>query len=91
MDDSLARYEELVSWGLIEVADFGPLLGKQIKERGIRTIERVMATDLIEQDGRIAGAVGFPMESDELVVVRAKATVLCAGAGAFKPPGYPVS
>ena len=49
-----------------------------------------MVTELLKQDGRVAGAIGFAIEGNEPVVVKAKATVMCAGGGSFRPIGYPV-
>ena len=40
-------------------------------------------------DGRVVGAIGFWMESDEVLVFRAKATILCTGSGSYGPVGYP--
>jgi succinate dehydrogenase/fumarate reductase flavoprotein subunit len=91
LDDSKARWEDLVSWGAIGVNEFGPVLRKQVLKSGVRTLERVMITDLLKQNGQIVGAIGFPLEEDKMIVIRAKATIMCAGPGGFKPNGYPIS
>ena len=91
LDDSRARWEDLVSWGAVGVNEFGPVLRKQVLKSGVRTLERIMVTDLIKQDGQIIGAIGFPFEKDRVIVIRTKATILCAGAGGFKPNGFPIS
>jgi succinate dehydrogenase/fumarate reductase flavoprotein subunit len=73
--------------------DHGPLLRKQALRQGVRFMDRIMIVELIHQDGDqsgIVGAVGMEMESGDLVAFRAGATVLCAGAGGFKPPGWPI-
>jgi succinate dehydrogenase/fumarate reductase flavoprotein subunit len=53
-----------------------------------------MMTTLLTQDGdgesRVVGAMGFSLDSEEPVVVLAKATIMCAGAGSFKAPGFPI-
>ena len=93
-EDSKARYEEMVSWGLVErdrSGGRGLKLRAQVKKRGVRLIERTMITDLLEKDGRVVGAAGFPMEKDKALVIKAKAVVLCSGSGAFKTPGFPTS
>jgi len=54
---------------------------------GVNILERVMVAELLKQDGCVVGAVGFSIESGELYIFKAKATVLCAGAGGFKPWG----
>jgi len=66
------------------------ILRKQALKAGARIIDRVMIVDLIKQDGRVTGAGGFPVGADDLLVVRAKATVMCAGAGGFKAAGWPI-
>ncbi len=92
MDDSHDRYEELVSWGAFEggAKGHGPRFREQLKKNGVRLVERTMIVELLEKDGRIAGAVGFPMEEDKAVVIQARAVILCSGAGAFKTPGFPI-
>jgi succinate dehydrogenase/fumarate reductase flavoprotein subunit len=48
-----------------------------------------MITELFKKNGKIAGAIGFPMEEDKAVIIKAKAVVLCSGSGALKTPGFP--
>ena len=91
LDDSKSRWEDLASWGAIGVNEFGPVLRKLVLKSGVRTLERMMVTDLIKKDGKIIGAIGFPFEEDRAIVIRAKTTILCAGAGGFKPNGFPIS
>ena len=92
MDDGCDRYEELVSWGAFEGGKqgHGPRFREQLKKNGVRLVERTMIVELIEKDGRVGGAVGFPMEKDQAVVIQARAVILCSGAGAFKTPGFPI-
>jgi succinate dehydrogenase/fumarate reductase flavoprotein subunit len=66
------------------------ILRKQVKLSGASIVDRVMIVDLLSADGVICGAVGLGADNGELYVFRAKATVMCAGAGAFKPPGWPI-
>ncbi len=93
IEDSMDRYNELVSWGVKtdEKGSRGVIFRKQVKAAGVNIIERTMITDLLKNDGRVAGAIGFPMEEDKAIAIKAKAVVLCAGAGAFKTPGFPIS
>jgi succinate dehydrogenase/fumarate reductase flavoprotein subunit len=49
-----------------------------------------MITDLLKSGDNVVGAIGFHMESAETIVFHAKAVVLCAGAGGYKAPGYPI-
>lgn len=94
VEDSKTRYEDLVSWDAAKrdtTGGRGIKLRDQVEKRGVRLIERTMITDLLEKDGHVVGAIGFPMEEDKAVVIRAKAVVLCSGSGAFKTPGFPAS
>ena len=55
---------------------------------GVEIIDRFTITELIKQNGRIAGAVGFSAdEEDNVYVFEAKAIVLAAGNGGIKTPG----
>jgi succinate dehydrogenase/fumarate reductase flavoprotein subunit len=90
MDNSKEIYEELESWGATEVG-FGKVLRLKVQEEGIEIIERTMLTNLLEKDGKVAGALGFKLDSEEAVVIKANAVVLCTGGGAFKPNGFQVS
>lgn len=57
-------------------------------QRGGGTIvDRVMITDLIQQDGHIAGAIGFSPDDDDTYVFQTKAVVLAAGNGGMKNCG----
>ena len=91
LDRSKSAYEDLASWGIFGNIQYAPSLVKAVKESGTRIMERTMMTDLIVKDGRAAGAVGFTMDEGRFVAVKAKAVIMCAGAGAFKPTGFPVS
>lgn len=102
--ESRKTYDEFSSWGVLtgrkdcfmpgtftrsfEVVEFGDPMRKKIQEVGVNLIERAMITDLLLQDGRVKGAVGFSLDDEELYVIEAKAVCLCAGAGSFKPMGH---
>jgi succinate dehydrogenase/fumarate reductase flavoprotein subunit len=58
-----------------------PLLRKQAVKRGIKIFDRLMVTDLLKQDGKIAGAAGFQTRNGDYYVFQAKATVMCTGFG----------
>lgn len=89
LDYSKDIYEELESWGATGVG-FGAVLRSQLQTEGIQVIERTMLTTLVEEEGQIAGAIGFSLDTEEALVINAKAVVLCTGAGAFKPNGFQV-
>jgi succinate dehydrogenase/fumarate reductase flavoprotein subunit len=62
-----------------------PPLRRQALKCGIRIIDRIMLTDLLKHDGKVVGAVGFPMSSlDYLYIFKAKAIALCSGGWALR-------
>ena len=89
VDDSKAIFDEMTSWGFFKsYSRFVDIMRDQVIKKGVKVIERTMITNLIKQKGRVAGAVGFHADEDKALVIKAKAVVSCAGAGAFKTPGY---
>ena len=57
------------------------VLFKQLRKAGVEISNRLTATRLLTAaDGRIAGAVALDSRAGEVVVLRAKAVVLCTGA-----------
>ncbi|MFC1909360.1 FAD-dependent oxidoreductase [Chloroflexota bacterium] len=70
---------------------FAPVLRKQAIKSGVKVLDRIMITDLLKQDGRIAGAMGIAVDSYDLYIFKAKATVMCSGCASYKPNGWPVS
>jgi succinate dehydrogenase/fumarate reductase flavoprotein subunit len=54
-------------------------LTNEMKRRGVRILNRVQMTDLIETDGQISGAVGIGTRSADIYFFKSKAVVLCAG------------
>ena len=89
MDYSKGVYDELLEWGATDVG-FGGVLRKQIQSQDIELLERTMMTNLLKENDKVVGATGFNLDSEEAVVVKAKAVILCTGAGGFKPNGFQV-
>ncbi len=90
LDHSADRIDELESWGFFDSACYGPSLRRPLEDRGITIHERVMLTHLVEEDGRIAGAMGLFIDQNESLVIRAKSVILCTGASGFKPAGWQI-
>ena len=61
-----------------------PVVRKQTLGTGVTIIDRVMITDLLKQDEKIVGAVGFHTTNGDLYIFQAKATVITTGTGSFK-------
>ncbi len=89
-ENSKARVEELKNWGFFDSPLYNKSFSKPIKERNITVKERIMITHLIKENGKIAGAAGFSIDNPIVHIFKAKAVVLCTGAGGFKPNGFPI-
>jgi succinate dehydrogenase/fumarate reductase flavoprotein subunit len=82
---SNARYEIFD-----EQKNHAMILRRQAIKIGVKVMDRVMMAELIKQNGRIVGAVGMSVDSDDLYTLIAKSTILCVGPASFKPAGYPM-
>ena len=64
---------------------FKPLLKKECKKLGVEMYERVMATGLLnengKQGGRVVGATGINVRTGEFLIVKAKAVIMSTGGG----------
>lgn len=63
-----------------EGKDLKKILSRQVKRHKVKVTNRVMATRVMVQEGRVTGAVGLDVRSGDFVVIQAKAVVLCTGA-----------
>ena len=71
--------------------EFLPPIRNKVLECGVRILDRIMVTDLLKQDGKVVGAVGFDTRNGDFYTIKAKATIASAGSGTFKAPGGPFS
>lgn len=56
----------------------------ELQRRNVGLLENVIVTELVQEDGRVVGAVGIDLRHSEAVLISAKAVVLaCGGAGAL--------
>jgi succinate dehydrogenase/fumarate reductase flavoprotein subunit len=60
--------------------DLKKILTRLIRRAGVRVVNRVMATRLLTDGGRVAGVLGLDVRSGRFEVIRAKAVILCCGA-----------
>jgi succinate dehydrogenase/fumarate reductase flavoprotein subunit len=51
-----------------------------VKRHKVAVSNRVMATRVLVQQGRVVGATGFDVRTGDFVVIQAKAVILCTGA-----------
>lgn len=69
--------------------DRHPKFVQVLEDNGIQYVVRTMIVDLIQENGTMAGAIGFDVPSGAILTFRAKAIVLCMGGGSYKPTGFP--
>jgi len=70
---------------------FLPALRKKALDSGVKIVDRIMACDLLKQDGRVLGAIGFHTTSGELYLFQAKATVIATGSSSLKLGHKPIN
>jgi len=64
-----------------------PLIAKRAEAAGATILNRINATGLAMQDGRVVGAYGFGVRDGRFHVVKARAVLICTGgaAGIYRP------
>ena len=63
------------------------LFAKQMVERNIRVLNRVMIADLIKHDGHVVGAIGVGIREPKFYTILAKSTIITTGGIARLFPG----
>ena len=63
----------------MEEPDLKVMISRMAQEKGALAINRVMGLRLLENNGRVAGAVGLHVRTGELIACRAGAVILTAG------------
>jgi succinate dehydrogenase/fumarate reductase flavoprotein subunit len=67
---------------------YAPALRKKALEDGIRVLDRIMVCELLKQDGKVVGAIGFHTTSGDLYIFNAGAVVIATGGvGQLKASG----
>ena len=56
------------------------ILMRTLRSTGVKIENRVMATRMLMENGKAAGALGFNVRTGEFTVIRAKAVILACGA-----------
>ncbi|UCF97998.1 MAG: FAD-dependent oxidoreductase [Spirochaetaceae bacterium] len=62
-----------------EGRDIKRILSKAVRKAGARILDRVMITELLTDDGQIAGAVGYGTRDGKIHLIRAKAVIMTTG------------
>lgn len=60
--------------------DLKKILVRMLKRAGVNIVNRVMATRLLVDEGRVRGVLGLDTRTGAFQVIRAKAVILCCGA-----------
>ncbi len=91
--DALKYVKEFPPFGNTRLIyrEHAPALRRQAERVGVKIMDRIMITDLLKQDGKVVGAIGFSYDTEDLYIFKARATVLAGGSNSFKPTGYPIS
>lgn len=76
--EAFAQFDRRTKW--VEV----------LNAKGIEYAEYTMITNVIVENGRACGAVGFHVPSGTIITCHAKSVVMCMGGGCYKPTGFPV-
>jgi adenylylsulfate reductase subunit A len=82
------RYLNRGKWNVeINGAMLKPITARMAEKAGAEIYNRVYVTNLLKQQGRCVGAVGFGVRDGRFYVVRARAVLLTAGgcAGIYRP------
>ena len=87
--DSAKFVKDYPPFGVVRIKrrKTSPILRQQAAKSGVRIADRIMVTDLLKQDGKVIGAVGFSTDSDVFYIFKAKATVISTGSNSFKLAG----
>jgi len=69
--------------------EYAPALRRRAVKSGVRILNRIMVAELLKQQGKIVGAVGFHTNSGDLYIFKAGATVIAAGSSSLKSGSTP--
>ena len=59
--------------------DMAKNLVREVNERGVRRMGRVLMTELLKDGERVVGAIGFDTRSGDFLVIEARAVILATG------------
>ena len=60
-----------------------------LREKGIEYADYTMVTNVIVENNKVCGAIGFHVPSGTIITCHAKAVVMAMGGGCYKPTGFP--
>ena len=86
--DASGRYAPRGRWNIkIHGESLKPLLATAVRNLGARVLNRVVVTNLLVENGSVAGCVGFGLRDGRFYVIRARKTVVATGgaSGLYRP------
>ncbi|MCL4461158.1 MAG: adenylyl-sulfate reductase subunit alpha [Nitrospirae bacterium] len=86
--DASGQYAPRGRWNIkIHGESLKPLLATAVRNLGARILNRVVVTNLLVQDGRVSGCVGFGLRDGNFYVIRASKTIVATGgaSGLYRP------
>jgi len=69
--------------------EYAPALRRMAVKSGVKILNRIIVGELLKQEGKIAGAVGFHTTSGDLYIFKAGAIVMAAGSSSLKSASSP--
>lgn len=81
-------YQARGRWNIkINGESLKPILAERARMAGATIYNRVTVTNLLKEEDRVVGAVGFGVRDGEVYIVKAKATIIATGgaSGVYKP------
>ena len=76
--EAMAQYDRRQKWAEV------------LYDHDIDFLSHTMINDVLVENGRAVGAVGFHVPSGAIITCHAKAVIMAMGGGCFKPTGFPV-
>lgn len=81
-------YQFRGQWDIsIQGSEMKPILASKTREMGVEIINRVVATNFLQDEEKVIGAMGFGVRDGKFYSIKAKATIVAAGGsgGLYKP------
>jgi adenylylsulfate reductase subunit A len=80
LSDEQGNYQPRGRWNIkINGESLKPIIAKAARSAGAQVYNWIVVTNLLINDNRVCGAVGFSLRSGAFYVVRAKATIIATG------------
>lgn len=88
--DGSIENDKLVDYHMAHLAeDRRPAFVNALNAAEIPFVERCMVMDIVENDGKVTGAMGLDVMSGAVMTFHAKSVILATGTGSYKPGGFP--